>query len=484
MAKTTADATLVQGAKDMGKASMPVDMRGLDKIIKVGDDMQAEVGKKIKTEVDERKALTDAFEKDAESIILNSGSLGKTLYNDTFDMVSGYKAQYLKAIQNKDEKGKMAALQGMQAQSLFIKDHKDYRLDMASKIDNKEYSDGMSESNIHNLKAIQGENYTLGKNDKDETTFNFKDLNGKDISMTHNEYTKLYEPKNFEITTTTANLMAEVVKTGQYNQFDVENQITQIIPDDEQGLRAAMGDDILGKKFNVLLAEDKGLDAELIASLSKGGFNSWDVDKDGVIDPEEKANFIDAVTNFDNPNFDLKASKQIFANKLSNIVGNHHNQNQINLQAEKDKKEKENNKSSVTTKVVNKRITAPATVDLVKPDGSYLTDVSTADLRRIDSALEARKPGVGIAGNFGYYYPDSKGKYHRYDTQDDFIFKNTSSKTNKGSELFNFEEAVRYANINGLSGGSPTTIASIRSDEKTESGKDSYYTEKSTTTKV
>jgi len=529
MAKTTADATLVQGAKDMGKASMPVDMKGLDKIIKVGDDMQAEVGKKIKTEVDERKTLTDAFEKDAESIILNSGSLGKTLYNDTFDMVSGYKAQYLKAIQNKDEKGKMAALQGMQAQSLFIKDHKDYRLDMASKIDNKEYSDGMSKSNIHNLKAIQGENYTLGKNDKDETTFNFKDLNGKDVSMTHNEYTKLYEPKNFEITTTTAKLMSEVIKTGQYNQFDVENQITQIIPDDEQGLRAAMGDDILGKKFNVLLAEDKGLDAELIASLSKGGFNSWDVDKDGVIDPEEKTNFIDAVTNFDNPNFDLKASKQIFVNKLSNIVGNHHNQNQVKLKAQKDNEIVEADRQLRLKNTLAKGLASSKSADKINEDtnkamieeGKVVTKTNITSGKKTMPNLDPNKSDDGtentisydvayakdlgdkiedesFTGGFTgqqmnrYYYKDNKGGFRQYKSKSDFIKENDLNAAIKaagsidnlvnGKIVYNEEQEQIIANfkaaVGGLKGGDPISISTLRTDEGIDAAQNEVVEEK------
>ena len=50
MAKTTADVTLVRGAAAMGKASMPADLSGLDKIIDKGNEMQDEIGGKIEAE--------------------------------------------------------------------------------------------------------------------------------------------------------------------------------------------------------------------------------------------------------------------------------------------------------------------------------------------------------------------------------------------------------------------------------------------------
>ena len=104
MAKTTADVTLVKGAAAMGAAQKPVDLSGLDKIIDKGNEMQQEVGTKIEEEKTRRKDLTDKLKKDAEEVILNSGSLGKGIYDATFDKMSGLQEQYNTAVQNGDKK--------------------------------------------------------------------------------------------------------------------------------------------------------------------------------------------------------------------------------------------------------------------------------------------------------------------------------------------------------------------------------------------
>ena len=39
MAKYTADTTLVQGARDVGRSTMPTGLKGLDKVTKAGTDL-------------------------------------------------------------------------------------------------------------------------------------------------------------------------------------------------------------------------------------------------------------------------------------------------------------------------------------------------------------------------------------------------------------------------------------------------------------
>ena len=106
MAKTTADVTLVKGAAAMGEAAMPADLSGLDKIIDKGNEMQDEIGGKIEEEKTRRKELTDKVKKDAEEVILNSGSLGKGIYDATCDKMTGLQEQYNLAVQNGEEKNR------------------------------------------------------------------------------------------------------------------------------------------------------------------------------------------------------------------------------------------------------------------------------------------------------------------------------------------------------------------------------------------
>jgi len=73
------------------------------------------------------------------------------------------------------------------------------------------------------------------------------------------------------------------------------------------------------KEVKQLLENDKTLDQELLMAI--GGY---DPNGDGKVDPQEKENFINAVTNHNDPNFNLEVSKKILAEKMTNVVENGH----------------------------------------------------------------------------------------------------------------------------------------------------------------
>ena len=218
MAKTTADVTLVKGAAAMGAAKQPVDLSGLDKIIDKGNEMQEEVGTKIEEEQTRRKDLTDKLKKDAEEVILNSGSLGKGIYDATFDKMSGLQDQYNLAVQNGDEKTRLDVLRQVQAHSLFIQDHKATRLDYAERLANNEQSAGIGKENLHAMNVVQSQEYTYGENDKGQPVFKFNDTKGNPVEMTQAEYLELYEPRHYETTTMMAKLLGKVDK-GQHTKL-------------------------------------------------------------------------------------------------------------------------------------------------------------------------------------------------------------------------------------------------------------------------
>jgi hypothetical protein len=100
----------------------------------------------------------------------------------------------------------------------------------------------------------------------------------------------------------------------------VLNTISQALPQTEKEFRAALVDDLGGGEgFKDLLIKDKGLDQEALVAI---GFT--DTDGDGVIDESEKNNFIAAITDHNNPNFNLDVSKRIMAEKMTQAVENNH----------------------------------------------------------------------------------------------------------------------------------------------------------------
>jgi hypothetical protein len=330
MAKTTADVTLVKGAEAMGKASMPADLSGLDKIIEKGNEMQDEIGGKIEAEQTRRKDLNDALAKQSEEIILNSGSLGKGIFDSTFSKMEGLQDAYATAVQNGNEQERLDILRQVQAHSIFVQDHKATRQDYAKKITDKELSDGMSKSSLHAISKVGGEDYTLGENEKGEQTFNFKGLNNEDVSITQSEYAAMMEPKHYETSTVLAKIFG-TIDDGKYNRLDAYNKLTQLTDKlDDRGFKAAIADDVMGQKFSKMLTDDTTLDQELISAL--GG--NWDKDGDGIIDPNEKIDFIDIATNPDNPNFDASVSRKIFREKLLSAADNY-----ADKKAKSDKKE-------------------------------------------------------------------------------------------------------------------------------------------------
>jgi hypothetical protein len=420
MAKTTADVTLVKGAAAMGAAQMPADLSGLDKIIDKGNEMQGEVSAKIEAEKTRRKELTDKLKKDAEEVILNSGSLGKGIYDSTFSKMEGLQTKYNEAVQNGDEQTRLDILRQVQAHSVFIQDHKETRLDYATKIDNNEQSKGIGKENLHAINKIQAQEYEYGENEKGEPVFKFQNTKGEDVEMTQAEYRKLYEPRHYETTNVIAKLLGKVEK-GQHSALAAENEIAQTVDKmDERTYAAAMADDIMGQNFGQLLANDRTISKEIAMALG---------DDDGVIDDDELKGFIDAVTNPDNENYNFETSKKIFKQKLYNAVENKNSERLQAIEQQKLEKQAEKDKDEYTS--VTTRKTVGGKVQLQVPGGEQgeLLEASSAKVREIEDAVNKAEPNVGITGHFGFYYPRPKGGFVRYDNMEQFIELNGGGAT-------------------------------------------------------
>tara|TARA_R110002073_G_scaffold314378_1_gene486651 strand:+ start:222 stop:1652 length:1431 start_codon:yes stop_codon:yes gene_type:complete len=470
MAKTTADVTLVRGAAAMGKASMPADLSGLDKIIDKGNEMQDEIGVKIEAEQTRRKELNDKVKKDAEEVILNSGSLGKGIYDATFSKMEGLQDAYATAVQNGDEKTRLDVLRQVQAHSIFIQDHKATRLDYATKIDNNEQSKGIGKENLHAISKIQSQEYEYGENEKGEPIFKFQDTQGKAVEMTQAEYNKLYEPRHYETTTMMAKLLGKVEK-GQHSGISAQNEIAQGIDKlDDAGFKAAIADDVMGQSFGSMLEADPTVSKEIAMALG---------DDDGIIDKDELSNFIDVVTNPDNENFNLEASKTIFKDKLYNSIENKNTKYLAALKKEKEDEERKEKEKNTTTTTTTSRVSVTGNIQLPVPGGEpgEVLEVSSQKVREIEEAVNRAEPNVGITGNFGFYYPKPKGGFVRYDSMEQFM------ELNGGTD--SVEDSQRWLNQNGLKvgpGGGKTLSKQdiLTTYEQTDAARD----KKTTTTKT
>ena len=312
---TKADMALIQGAKDVGKSMMPADLSGLDKVTKAGTDMAVgalgEIQKREQLKVDAFDAFTEA----ANEVELNSGSLGEVLYNDTVDFAQSSKNDYLAALKAGDQKGMMAAKKSMQQRSTFTQQHKAFVTDLAKLQKDGDLSSAHTPEETSYMTAVLKGNYSVEKNEKGEMVFN---VNGE--KKTNAEFEDMYILKNYEVGKTLGELNALNKKNQSFDRDATTNALAQIVPKTEKEFRASISDDIGGgKNLPALLNEDASLDEEVLRSI--GG---WDENGDGIVDPDEKANLIDAITNTNNPNFNLETSRSIMTDKLVNAVENNH----------------------------------------------------------------------------------------------------------------------------------------------------------------
>lgn len=312
---TRADMALIKGAADVGKSMMPSDLSGLDKVTKAGTDMAVSALGEIQKVEQEKVDMYDAFTEAANEVELSSGSLGKVLYDDTVDFAQEAKNSYLAALKTGDQKGMMAAKKAMQDRSQFTQQHKAFVTDLAKLQKDGDLSAAQTpEENAYMTAVLKG-NYTVEKNEKGEMVFN---VNG--VKKTNAEFEDMHILKNYTMGKTIGELNGKNKQNSSFDRNSVLNTISQSLPKTEKEFRAALVDDLGGGEgFKDLLIKDKSLDQEALMAI---GFT--DNDGDGVIDEKEKDNFIAAITDHNNPNFNLDVSKRIMAEKMTQAVENNH----------------------------------------------------------------------------------------------------------------------------------------------------------------
>ena len=312
---TRADMALIKGAADVGKSMMPADLSGLDKVTKAGTDMAVGAIGEIQKIEQEKVDMYDAFTEAANEVELSSGALGDVLYNDTVDFAQEAKNSYLTALKAGDQKGMMAAKKAMQQRSQFTQQHKAFITDLAKLQKDGDLSAAQTpEENAYMTAVLKG-NYKVEKNEKGEMVFN---VNG--VKKTNAEFEDMHILKNYTMGKTIGELNGKNKQSSAFDRNSVLNTISQSLPKNEKEFRAALVDDLGGGEgFKDLLNKDESVEREALMAI--GGY---DPDGDGTISQEEKDNFIAAITDHTNPNFNMEVSKRIMAEKMTQAVENNH----------------------------------------------------------------------------------------------------------------------------------------------------------------
>jgi len=315
---TRADMALIKGAADVGRSMAPADLSGLDKVTKAGTDMAVGAIGEIQKVEQEKVDMYDAFTEAANEVELSSGALGDVLYNDTVDFAQEAKNNYLAALKAGDQKGMMAAKKAMQQRSQFTQQHKAFITDLAKLQKDGDLSAAQTpEENAYMTAVLKG-NYKVEKNEKGEMVFN---VNG--VKKTNAEFEDMHILKNYTMGKTIGELNGKNKQSSAFDRNSVLNTISQSLPKNEKEFRAALVDDLGGGEgFKDLLIKDESLEPEIKETLMAIG--GYDPDGDGTISQEEKDNFIAAITDHTNPNFNMEVSKRIMAEKMTQAVENNH----------------------------------------------------------------------------------------------------------------------------------------------------------------
>ena len=320
MAKYTADQSLIRGAGKVAESLKPISLEGLDPVIKKGEEI-FEKGLAIK------KAVEATLEAATSDAIMTAGALGDEFYNYTTDKVNGWKNMYWQGVRTggtEGEKMKMDAMMQMQNWSTFVKNHSQWNLDYSEAYKNGEFSNNMNTQDRDIVGKIINKDYTLGENNEGEVVFNIELETGENIEVTEAEYENLFQPKNFTVDVAYSEIKSQWMNIETFQYEDVRGAFMRSMPTNPKDFGAAMADGVSGKSLGDMLGGSKSLDNEILAAIAGEDFMKTIGNKDVVLDAGEKAAFIDAIINTDNPLYNLEVSRGIYAEQLTNAVQNSH----------------------------------------------------------------------------------------------------------------------------------------------------------------
>ena len=355
MAKKTtnygANTALIQGAAAAYKnydnvAGM---YTGLQQITKAGANLATAV---IDKQSEENKKYNDSvklYDDAADQVLLNSGTLSQKLYDSTYDELVKAKKIYLEGIDQKDDKKRIEGLKFIQNHSNWIQNHKAFNLQHAKDVkDGLMTSDYTAEENSIIAKIQTGDYTKTSRNEQGDVVFHLN-IDGEEKLVPSKEYEQLASIfKNDKVGV--AHMEGKKYVLSQ-EIFDADGYLVKVLgslPSNKSEWRGMVGNDLPGTRggkqnLKSLLEQDMAngtLEAEIITAL---GIDVTKFDTDGTpgLSSDEKANFIDAVVNHTNDDFDLETSNQILKERLLKEAEGEHAEHWQKINAEKKRLEDE-----------------------------------------------------------------------------------------------------------------------------------------------
>jgi hypothetical protein len=149
--------------------------QGLEKVTQAGANLVTSVIDKKNKEVEKQNKINKLFDDAADKVLLESGALGQSLYNSTYDELVEAKKTYLEGIDQNDDKKRIEGLKFIQNHSAWVQSHKAFNLEFA-----KDYKEGLMTSDYTDeeksiMTKIQTGDYTkTSRNEQGDVVFHLE----------------------------------------------------------------------------------------------------------------------------------------------------------------------------------------------------------------------------------------------------------------------------------------------------------------------
>jgi len=310
---------LIQGAAAIGMSMMPADLSGLDKITETGISMMEQAKK-------ERKELEDMLNKAADKVLAKAGGLGEEMYNYSLNKIQRYKDDYLRGQKiggAEGDKIKRIAMNNMAQWANFASEHQELNVVNAENILEGNMVKNLTKDEVTVLNNIHDEKFTVGENNEGVMVYNM-DVNGENVQVTYERYKELAarvkNPKLANTFITTKNVFEQ---NEDFNRDEFKHIIKQDIPNKEQSFVDGLYEDFMGQTFYEALLKDESIANEAMIAIANADPND-NITLQNYNKSEIKADIIAAITDPENPAFNLERSMDIMADKLTDMAANSH----------------------------------------------------------------------------------------------------------------------------------------------------------------
>lgn len=311
---------LIQGAAAVGMSMMPDDLSALDKVTEQGISMMEQAKK-------EKKELNDALDKAANKVLAKSGGLGEEIYNYALDKVQVFKNDYLRGVKiggREGDKIKRKAMNNMTQWANFSSEHQQLNLVSAQNRLQGNMVKNLTKDEETILNNIHDEKFTVSDNAEGIMVYNM-DVNGKNMQVTYDDYQKLAaRVKNPKLANTFIKAKNVFEKNENFNRDEFKHIIKQDISNKEQSFVDGLYEDFMGQTFYETLLKDQSIANEAMIAIANADPND-NITLEAIKNPAEiKADIIAAITDPENPAFNLERSMDIMADKLTDMAANSH----------------------------------------------------------------------------------------------------------------------------------------------------------------